>query len=147
MAKLPKAKFNLRKPNANSPILISLFFRYRGQRLVYSSGHSVHPSDWDFSQQRPYEKERRNDLLFIRGQLDRLANLCRDIYIEHEYGNITVATFKERLASLTAPADTFSALTNAEQNHDDRLEFFEFIEQELGSMKQAKMKDSSLKRA
>ena len=47
MAKLPKPKFYLRLPNGDSETLISLMVSYCGKRLVYSTGYSIHPQDWD----------------------------------------------------------------------------------------------------
>ena len=66
MAKLPQAKFNLRLPNGKNPTLIYLVYRYRGQRLIYSTEYSVKPKDWDSKKQRPILRERRRELMIIQ---------------------------------------------------------------------------------
>jgi len=81
MSKLPQPKFNLRLPNAEAETLISLVIRYRGQRLVYSTGYSIHPKDWDFKTQRPVQQTKRPDLFNIKRQLDDLATYCIETFM------------------------------------------------------------------
>ena len=97
MAKLPKPKFYLRLPKGNSETLISLMVSYCGKRLVYSTGYSVHPEDWDFKTQRPLIQTRRADLFEIRQQLDELATACINIFIEAKGIAISLKDFRERL--------------------------------------------------
>jgi len=42
-----KAKFYLKKPDASGKSLIYLKFKFGGQRLVFSTGHSIRPEFWD----------------------------------------------------------------------------------------------------
>ena len=143
MAKLPIPKFNLRLPKAEKETLISLYFRYRGKRLVYSTGYSIHPKDWDSKTQRPIPQERRPDLFAIKRALDDLTALCTSIYIESDYGAICFEEFKQRLDIKTGkevtPEPSEADLENNNPN------FFEFIEQELADMQAAKMKRGSFK--
>ncbi|PHN00931.1 phage integrase SAM-like domain-containing protein [Flavilitoribacter nigricans] len=135
MAKLPKPRFNLKSPNATSESLIFLVFRYRGQKVLYSTGLAIHPKEWNFKAQRPIEKERRPDLWAIRRQLDDFEAYCKAIYIESGYGRITVQSFKDKLdlkSGRTEPVDQLP-----------QLSFFEFIEQELEEMQQQGMRRSS----
>ncbi|MCB0651493.1 MAG: tyrosine-type recombinase/integrase [Saprospiraceae bacterium] len=137
MAKLPIPKFNLRLAKAKSPTLISLVFRYKGKRLVYSTGYSIHPKDWDFKKQRPLALARRTDLFSIQRQLDDLATHCTDIFIEYNYGAIGVEEFKDQLDLRTGKV--------AEQKDSDEISFFEFMDMELAEMKATNMKYHSFK--
>jgi hypothetical protein len=97
MAKLPKPRFNLKAPNSKSETLIFLVFRYRGKKVLYSTSLCVLPSEWNFKTQRPVQKERRPDLWALTRQLDDLNAYCKAIYIESEYGRISVKDFKHQL--------------------------------------------------
>ena len=137
MAKLPKPRFNLKTPNSKSESLIFMVFRYRGQRLLYSTSLNILPSEWDVKTQRPVEKERRPDLWAIRRQLDDLAAHCRAIYIGSEYGRINVPEFKQKLDVLTGRVEV--------KEETPRLSFFEFVDQELREMKTQGMRENSIR--
>lgn len=135
MAKLPKPKFNLRLPKAKSETLISMIFRYRGKKLVYSTGFSILPSEWDFNTQRPIELERRPELWAVRTQLEALSSYCKSIYIEADYGAISVEDFKKKL----------DIKTNRTQETESKTQsFFDFVEEELAEMLEFGMKKASL---
>lgn len=140
MAKLPKPKFNLRLAQAKSETLISLVFRYNGKKLVYSTGFSIHPKDWDVKTQRPVVQTRRPELLAIKRQLDDLATYCIDIFIAHDYGAISLEVFKEKLDIQTGKQALSDSATG-----NKRIEFFEFIDQEVAEMIATKMKRGSWK--
>lgn len=135
MPRLPKPRFNLKAPKSRSETLIFLVFRYRGNRLLYSTGLAIHPKEWNAKTQRPMQLERRPDLWAIQRQLDDLASWCLSIYIDSEYGRISTQAFKDQL-------DQKSGRT--EQVEKPRLTFLEFVEQEIGDMKRQGMRESSL---
>lgn len=135
MAKLPKPRFNLKAPKAKTETLIFLIFRYRGKKLMYSTGFNVLPEEWDFKTQRPIETERRPDLWAIRSQLDNLNAYCKSIYIEADYGVISVKEFKMLL-------DLKTHKTEPEQPKKP-VSFFEFVEMELEEMQALGMKRAS----
>lgn len=146
MAKLPVPKFNLRKRNADSETLISLIYRYRGKRLVYSTGYSIHPIDWNFKTQRPLEQEQRNELFEIRKRLDDLSLYCKDLYIESGFGNIDLKEFKSKLDSKYGRVSNSNKAKKAGSlAKPSRVGFFEFAESELIGMQAANMKKSSYK--
>ena len=62
MTKIPKPKFNLKAPKIKRETLIFLVYRYRGEKVFYSTQLYIHPKDWDFKQQRPVEQEDREEL-------------------------------------------------------------------------------------
>lgn len=126
MAKLPKPRFNLKFPKEKNETLIFMVFRYRGLRLLYSTGLSVLPSEWNAKRQRPIEKERRPDLWAIRRQLDDLDAHCRAIYIESGYGQISVKSFKEQLDFKTGRTEP--------EAKEAPLSFFDFVDQEIKGM-------------
>lgn len=135
MPRLPKPRFNLKAPKAKSETLIFLVFRYRGKRLLYSTGLSVHPKEWNPKTQRPFTLERRPDLWAIQRQLDDLASWCRSIYIESEYGRISTREFKDRLDEQSG---------RKEPEETSRLTFLEFVEKEIAEMEGQGMRKSSL---
>jgi integrase len=137
MAIIPKPKFNLKAPKSKGETLIFLVFRYRGKRVLYSTGLSISPTDWDFQLQRPIEQERRPDLWSIRRQINDISSYCKTIYIESNYGAISVASFKEKLDALVGRSD--------QEEEAKNLSFFEFVEEELKEMEATNMRYGSFK--
>lgn len=142
MAKLPKPKFYLRLPNGDSETLISLMVSYRGKRLVYSTGYSIHPQDWDAKTQRPIIQTGRADLFEIRRQLDELATHCLNIFIEAGGIAVSLKDFRERLDQRNEKNSTLELLKS---DPDTRPTFLEFLDIEVAEMKAAKMKRGSWK--
>jgi len=132
MAKIPTPRFNLKSSKSKNPTLIFMVFRYRGKRLLYSTGFNILPEEWNFKTQRPLEKEHRPDLWIIRKELDKLANDCKSIYISSNYGAIEVDDFKNQLAKINEPEESPKT-------------FFEFLDEELASMKDNGMRKASFK--
>ena len=137
MAKLPRPKFNLKKPKSKTETLIFLVFRYRGKKLLYSTGLTILPSEWNFKQQRPVEKERRPDLWAIRLQLEELEAICRAIYIGCGYGQISVEDYKDKL-------DFQTGKTKSEEE-TPRLSFMAFMDQQIDGMRKQGMRAGSVK--
>lgn len=135
MAKLPKPRFNLKAPKGKTESLIFLVFRYRGKKLLCSTGFSILPSEWDFKTQRPIDKERRPDLWAIRRELEELSSKCKSIYIESSYGSISLDDFRKRLEP--------SSEERKEEHREKPLSFFEFMEEELKEMQNLGMKKVS----
>ena len=145
MAKLPEPKFNLRVPKSKNPTLISLILRFYGNRLVYSTGHSVHPTDWDSITQRPIIKKQRIDLLKIKRSLDDLAFCCNNIFLEAENGVLTTAKVKELLDLKTGKRKPKKSSTRIKEEKNKKPSFLEFVDIELAEMKSTGMRASSLK--
>ncbi len=141
MRKLPKPRFNLKSPQSKSETLIFLVFRFRGKRLLYSTGLSVRPKDWDFKAQRPFERERRKDLAILYRQVENLAAYCKDIFVGSNFGDISVDQFKEELDRSVAGVEQ----KTEEDPEKDIPDFFTFIEQEIAEMKEKGMRKNSLK--
>ncbi|MEO0727194.1 MAG: phage integrase SAM-like domain-containing protein [Bacteroidota bacterium] len=148
MAKLPIPKFNLRQSKSKTPTLISLVYRYRGQRLVYSTGYSIHPKDWDFGLQRPIGREQRPDLFLIQRALDDIASYCRDIFIGAGYGRISVEEFKSQLCLLIRQEELVSTIvsTNKQTNlSEDTQAVANFLDAEISSLQQSDIKINTRK--
>ena len=47
--------FNLKDKNRDKPTLIYLkaFFKNENKRFVYSTGETIHPKEWDFTNRQP----------------------------------------------------------------------------------------------
>lgn len=137
MSQLPKTRFNLKFPKAKKETLIFMVFRYRGKKLLYSTGLNILPKEWNFKTQRPFDLERRNDLWSIRNTLDDLSQWCRSIYIDHEYGRISISDFKDFLDERLG--------RKALEPEEKKITLFEFIDQEIATLKAENFKKSSLK--
>jgi hypothetical protein len=142
MAKLPKPKFNLRQPNSKSETLISLVFRYRGKRLVHSTGYSIHPKDWDFKSQRPIQQEGRSELFAIKRLLDDLSTHCIDIFIESNYGQISIKDFKKELNTKLSQEKNPGSGRKSSNDLAEEITFLEFLDLEIEEMK----KDSGIRK-
>ena len=141
MRKLPKPRFNLKSPHSKSETLIFLVFRYRRGRLLYSTGLNVHPKDWDFKAQRPFERERRKDLAVLYRNIENLTAYCKDIFVSSNFGDISVEQFKEALDLRVANIKTIKE----EEQENDIPDFFAFMEAELNEMEEKGMRRNSLK--
>ena len=145
MGKIPKPRFNLKSPKSEKETLIMLFFRFRGLKLQYSTGLNIHPKEWDAKSQRPFVQARRQDLFAIERELDNFATYCREIYIEANYGSIGIKEFKEQLDIKTCKTVTEEGSVIDTEAKENRISFFEFINQEIAEMKATNMKYGSLK--
>ena len=135
MSRLPKPRFNLKSPNSKAETLIFMVFRYHGKRLLYSTQLGILPSEWDAHAQRPLPLKHRPELWAIHQQLDNLYSLCRTIYIESEYGQISPANFKVLLDE---------KMGRVEKKEKARISFFDFVDEELLVMVDQGMRPSSL---
>lgn len=148
MSKLPQPKFNLRLPNAEAETLISLILRYRGQRLVYSTGYSIHPKDWDFKTQRPIQQTKRPDLFAIKRQLDDLATYCIETFmasslpINSSSGALTVEALKG-LLDIKIGRTNIQGVEQEKEAPKKQCTFLEFLDLELEAMKIQGMKTGS----
>ena len=145
MAKLPKPKFNLRVAKAKSETLISLVFRYHGKRLVFSTGHSIHPKDWDFKTQRPIMQQRRPALLIIKRALDDLDSICTKIFIESDYGDIEPKEFRRRLDIKFNQKGTPEPSRKRQRRVKKKPTFLQFLDMEIAEMRAANMNKGSIK--
>lgn len=143
MGKLPKTRFNLKVPKSENDTLILMFFRYRGNKLQYSTGLNINPKDWNKQDNRAILKEKRSDLIDLNNSLNVLASYCTSIYIENNYGNISVEDFKKELDVRTSKKSIDSLPVS--KSRPARISFFEFIDQEIKEREAANMKKNSLK--
>ncbi|GJM36497.1 MAG: hypothetical protein DHS20C18_54980 [Saprospiraceae bacterium] len=113
--------------------------------MVYSTGYSILPKDWDFRLQRPIMQTGRTDLFKIKRYLDDLATYCMDIYLAGNNVPVSVEVFKKQLDIKTEKATTDRVGEDDLNDQEKRTTFFEFIDQEIEGMVTSKMKVSSLK--
>ncbi len=143
MAVLPTPKFNLRSLKAQFETSILLVYRYNGLRLVYSTGLAIHPRDWDARIQRPVFRKQRENLFLIKNKLEELASTCMDIYIQNDYGAISLKDFRKELDIRTGKIE-LQELPNGELGIVFPS-FFEFMDQEIEEMIATNMKRNSWK--
>ncbi|GAB2784490.1 site-specific integrase [Rhabdobacter roseus] len=93
----------LKEPAATTPTLIYLLYRFGGQRLKYSTGEKIIPSEWDEESQRARvtQKDRNLRQLYkdINNQLDRYEGKVKELRRDFDLTGIPLSTevFKEHL--------------------------------------------------
>ncbi len=77
-------KFLLKEPKSTQPTLISMVLRFHNQRLVYSTGKSILPADWNAAEGRARiaKKTRYDNQPFeaINKELSRYASALQTVY-------------------------------------------------------------------
>ena len=87
--KISTPKFLLKKPKADKETPISLYVRFNNERVVYSTGEQIHPSNWDFKTQRVKGSRKKFDVADINDWLDKIENTAKCIFRALKYDGIT----------------------------------------------------------
>lgn len=80
-----KSTFNLKEPNKDGETSIRLvaYFKNEGKKLIYSTGETIHPNEWDFNNIQPNNLTGRTPKAeaqrTIKRQLDRYSNFFIEI--------------------------------------------------------------------
>lgn len=93
--KIPTPRFNLNDKNQN-PTLILMRITMGERRFAYSTGYMVNPKHWDFKAMRAKNLKGTN-YRKMNDDLHELSRIAQDIFIEFDYGKISVAQFKREL--------------------------------------------------
>lgn len=122
---LPKVRFNLFDWNTTQETYIILYYQYRkGKRLKFSTGWKIKPSDWDGRKQRAKQSKRFEDSIYLNSHLNNLEQLCTDIYLENNKGNISPDDFRKELKSRLG-----ESAKETEEIEPQHIDFLDFIEQ------------------
>ncbi|OQX73741.1 MAG: hypothetical protein B6D64_13505 [Bacteroidetes bacterium 4484_276] len=129
---MAKPKFQLKKPKSETETLILLVYRFRNDKLVYSTGEKILPSNWDMETQRAKNNIRGNKpladrLKSINIQLERYDTKLAEILTSWKVQKIpvTVAGLRGELDKefkkepKTRKTDFFGFI----QNHIDTVKF------------------------
>ena len=123
--RVPNVRFNLKSHDAvndkSKKILIILVFRYKGKKLVYSTGEKVISKYWDnkagkAKNVKNYYEEHKE----LNARLKDFETTTQQIFIEYDYGNINPQDFKLQLDYRTGKQDDPSI--------KKKPTFFEFIQ-------------------
>lgn len=129
---LPKVRFNLFDWNTNQETYIILYFQYtRGKRLKYSTGWKIRPNDWDRYKQRARHSKRFAESTFLNSHLERLEQLCKEIYLEKGRSKISPEDFRQELKIRLGDAER-----EEEEEVKRPLTFLEFVEEYYQERKQ-----------
>jgi len=129
-AKVPPVRFNLKDgKDGKTETLIYLVFRYDKKRLKYSTGEKVLPSYWNHDRQRATYTKKHPEYVGLNARLNDLENLTVDIFKEHDFGKLELATFKQEL----------NIRTGKETREEDKIPTFEefvetFLEERSGKV-------------
>ncbi len=83
MPRNPEVNFYLKPTDAEGKALIFLNFKYSGQRLFFSFGERIKPSEWNGKKQRPKRREftTADGGHSLADLLDNLKRVCETAYI------------------------------------------------------------------
>lgn len=93
-----KYSFKLRNPKIDSPtpIYFTVFFRDEKKSLIYSTLKSIHPNDWDFTNNIPKNKLLKHHSLSvintIRKQLNKIVDAFGEIELSYDKLNVILTT-------------------------------------------------------
>lgn len=99
-SKIPAVRFNLKSHDKNddlTPTLVILVFRFRGNKMVYSTGEKVKPKYWAKNRAKPNIRN-HSQYIELNQRLNKLEEHCTNIFVENDFGKISVADFKLELA-------------------------------------------------
>mgnify|MGYP006275260363 CR=1 FL=1 len=96
-----RVRFNLKEPNGKDKTLVLLVIRYRGFKLVWSTGFFIDPADWNKQRMRP----KSGRLAGMRDQLNSLERIAEEIYYSNDAGALSKEEFKELLDIQTGKRD------------------------------------------
>ena len=98
--KIQEVKFNLKSiKDENKPTLISAVFRYKNQKLVYSTRHKIPPKHWNDKKQLPsqtytFYSDLKKDLDYIT---DSIQNVYKSYLENGQVDDLNLQTFKNEL--------------------------------------------------
>ena len=121
--RINEPKFQLRSKSANTPQLIYLVFRFQNTKLVYSTGHKVHPRYWNFKTERVRNVTDVVDKDDINDSLDTHVFNIKTFYklLLSEGKPINCEILKERLDGLNEKLE-------AESSSPKQSTLFQFID-------------------
>lgn len=109
-------------------------------KLTFSTGLYVDPIDWDTRQNQAVLKENRADLINLNLKLETLKKRCIQIYIDYEYGNISIQDFKVKLREINNDIKPKIFNNSIKEN-----EIIKFLHEEQKRMESSKMNVNTLK--
>ena len=76
--------FKLKKPNSDKVTLIYFraYFKREGKSLIYSTGESIHPEEWDFENNRPINLSGRKKDAEVRRSINQQLNRYKEFFQE-----------------------------------------------------------------
>lgn len=130
--KVPKVRFNL-KNATRSETLVVLVFRYNRPdkldyktgkpeniKMVYSTGEKIKPKHWDIVRGRARHIRGVLEYVEMNKRLDKLASIVQRIFMDNNFGAISVEDFKEAIEQASG---------NYIEPEEEKMPFFEFIEE------------------
>lgn len=127
--KISEPKFLLKNPTSEKETLISLFVRFNGERVVYSTGESIHPSKWDKENQRVIALKKDLAAADINHWLDKIEHEVKHIFRKLKYDGIqpTPLLIKQELNKV-----------QRDQPSEIRMTLFKYIEKYIQETKAIK---------
>lgn len=127
--KISEPKFLLKDPKSDKETLISLFVRFNGERVVYSTGESIHPNKWDFDNQRVKGSKKDLAAADINDWLNKIEKEVEHIFRTLKYDGIqpTPSLIKQELNKILK-----------DQPIESKMSLFKFIENYIQMTKDIK---------
>ncbi len=128
-AKIPNVRFNLKSHDkdydSNIDILIILVFRYKGKKLVWSTGEKVKPKYWNQEKGRAKNVKNHPEYVDMNQRLNKLEEITINIFKKNDFGKIEPKDFKNELSYESGNLDR--------PNLNPTL--FQFIEQYINELR------------
>lgn len=139
-----KARFVLKDPTSDKPTPVYLLYRYRNDRLKYTTGEKVHPNQWDAdTQQARTDQKSRGDRethQIDNAQLARYRSALKRVLAQ-----LTLAEIEPTVGEVRARLDNEFVKTSKPATVK-RVTFFEFADQFIEDCKTGKQLTSTNRR-
>ena len=89
---IPQPRFLLKEPKSKSDTLIYVHIRFSKERVVYSSGEKILPTQWDTNKQRAINSKRYPEHTELNLWLDKLDTTIKSIFRNFNIDGITPTT-------------------------------------------------------
>ena len=129
----------LKEPKVDKPTPILLLYRYKSDRLKYSTGETIHPREWDttLQQARTDQKNRRDQDTYqtINAKLAKYRSVLKRILAQLDLAEVVPSIVEVRLH---LDKVFKKELNTAKREGQDSVSFFEFAERFLDDCKTGK---------
>ena len=96
---IPTPHFLLREPKSKKPTLISCHIRFNNDRIIFSVGERILPSEWDSSKQRAINSKKYPHNTELNIWLDKVDTEIKSVFRAFNLENIspTQEIIKEKI--------------------------------------------------
>lgn len=127
---MAKFNFNLKDSKSTEPTLVYLIIRFNYQKLKYSTGESIKPSDWNSSTQRAKESRTFSEFPEFNFHLNNIESAAKTVFRTYLNDNDNKEPSIKKLKELLN-----IRLRNAEKPNTIEITFYDFVEKHIEDSK------------